>query len=525
MARVVINNGDSGATVRAAINSMTAEIYSGQVFPSVANYASLPAANTVSGQVYRVTTSTGVWLVNRQNKGLYASDGTNWNYIGDYPQTAADLANVPAGTIVSTNVQAAINELDTDVQLKANIDSPTFTGTVGGITKAMVGLGNVDNTSDVNKRVSTAQQTALNGKAATGAVGSTGITMTTARLLGRSTAATGAIEEITLGTNLSFTGTTLNASGGGSPGGSTTQVQYNSSGSFAGATSALIEGNELRLPSISVPTTPAASGAKLYGRSLGGRPTPTFSDPAGLSVFLQSHIGQNRVVLITAVPNTTTWSAVGSTAFTATGTATAAAIGTTNLHQSMGRMDTLVTVAATTAVAGFRSATTQFLRGNAAGIGGFAINFIGGPATGPSTTSGTLRYFLGLGPNSSPTDVDPSSLTNIIGVGCDAADTQMQMMVNDNVVTATKVPLGVNFPKPTADRTDVYDLQLFCAPNGTEIFYIVTKRNTGFTASGSFTTDLPISTTNMTPYTYCSVGGTSSVVGAAVMRFYAEVPN
>lgn len=46
----------------------------------------------------------------------------------------------------------------------ANLDSPTFTGTVSGITKAMVGLGNVDNTSDANKPVSTAQQTALNAK-------------------------------------------------------------------------------------------------------------------------------------------------------------------------------------------------------------------------------------------------------------------------------------------------------------------------------------------------------------------------
>jgi len=38
--------------------------------------------------------------------------------------------------------------------------------------------------------------------------------MTTNRILGRNTAWTGAIEEITLGTNLSMTGTTLNASGG-----------------------------------------------------------------------------------------------------------------------------------------------------------------------------------------------------------------------------------------------------------------------------------------------------------------------
>jgi hypothetical protein len=43
--------------------------------------------------------------------------------------------------------------------------SPTFTGTVSGITKAMVGLGNVDNISDANKPISTAEQTALNLKA------------------------------------------------------------------------------------------------------------------------------------------------------------------------------------------------------------------------------------------------------------------------------------------------------------------------------------------------------------------------
>lgn len=54
------------------------------------------------------------------------------------------------------------------------------------------------------------------------------------RLLGRATAGAGDWEEITLGTNLSFTGTTLNASGGGTPGGSTTEVQFNNAGAFDG---------------------------------------------------------------------------------------------------------------------------------------------------------------------------------------------------------------------------------------------------------------------------------------------------
>jgi hypothetical protein len=45
--------------------------------------------------------------------------------------------------------------------LKAPIASPTFTGTVGGVTKAMVGLGNADNTTDAGKPVSTAQAAAI----------------------------------------------------------------------------------------------------------------------------------------------------------------------------------------------------------------------------------------------------------------------------------------------------------------------------------------------------------------------------
>jgi hypothetical protein len=47
----------------------------------------------------------------------------------------------------------------------AGLASPTFTGTVSGITKTMVGLGNVDNTTDAGKPVSTATQTALDLKA------------------------------------------------------------------------------------------------------------------------------------------------------------------------------------------------------------------------------------------------------------------------------------------------------------------------------------------------------------------------
>jgi hypothetical protein len=56
------------------------------------------------------------------------------------------------------------SKLTEKLSLKAPLYSPIFTGTVSGITKSMVGLSAVDNTSDVNKPISIATQTALNTK-------------------------------------------------------------------------------------------------------------------------------------------------------------------------------------------------------------------------------------------------------------------------------------------------------------------------------------------------------------------------
>lgn len=76
--------------------------------------------------------------------------------IGDVSD--AEIAHLDG---VTSGIQGQLDSLDT---LKADLASPTFTGTVSGIDKTMVGLSNVDNTSDVNKPVSTAQQTALDAK-------------------------------------------------------------------------------------------------------------------------------------------------------------------------------------------------------------------------------------------------------------------------------------------------------------------------------------------------------------------------
>lgn len=59
--------------------------------------------------------------------------------------------------------------------------------------------------------------------------------ISTAKILGRSTAGSGVIEQISIGTGLSLSGGTLSSTATATPGGSDTQIQYNNAGSFAGS--------------------------------------------------------------------------------------------------------------------------------------------------------------------------------------------------------------------------------------------------------------------------------------------------
>jgi len=86
--------------------------------------------------------------------------------VTSYPQynTGSAWSNLKLPQTGVANLSTDLAAINSAVALKAPIASPTFTGTVGGITKSMVGLANVDNTTDLNKPVSTAQQTALDLK-------------------------------------------------------------------------------------------------------------------------------------------------------------------------------------------------------------------------------------------------------------------------------------------------------------------------------------------------------------------------
>ncbi|NGY38429.1 hypothetical protein FQU23_013015 [Flavobacterium sp. XN-5] len=113
------------------------------------------------------SSSLATEVTDRTNADLLKEDKSNKSV--SLTTDGASDTKYPSVKSVKDYVDGEINTSETDTQtalnLKANVASPTFTGTVSGIDKTMVGLSNVDDTTDANKPVSIATQTALDLKA------------------------------------------------------------------------------------------------------------------------------------------------------------------------------------------------------------------------------------------------------------------------------------------------------------------------------------------------------------------------
>jgi hypothetical protein len=217
--------------------------------------------------------------------------------------------------------------------------------------------------------------------------------------------------------------------------------------------------------------------------------------------------------VFTAFPAATTLQGRGIT-LSATGTATAYTVANTNRITAIPAVEALVTTASTSAVAGLRINTLPFRLGQIGGAGGLYMRTLVRNATGGATT--TTRGFFGLrGASTAPTDVNPSTLTNIVGLGWDSGDSSLSIMSNDGTGTATKVPLGSDFPRPTADRSQAWDFTILSDGLG-NVYWAVESLANGAMASGVINTDLPAANTLITYNSYISVGGTSSVIGVGL---------
>ena len=123
---------------------------------NVTDLADVTVSSISNGEVLKWSSITSKWINSADNAG------TIINALDDI--TDVTITSVATGDLLKWSGSAWIND-STLLAAKAPLASPTFTGTVSGITKTMVGLGNVDDTADTAKPVSTAQQTAIDLKA------------------------------------------------------------------------------------------------------------------------------------------------------------------------------------------------------------------------------------------------------------------------------------------------------------------------------------------------------------------------
>ena len=149
-------------------------------------------------------------------------------------------------------------------------------------TAATVGLGNVNNTSDASKPISTAAQAALDGKAATGAIGSSGLTMT-AGVLGRESGS-GAPVVLTLGSGLSIVNGVLTVSAGGS--GTVTSVGLSVPTGFAAAGSPITTSGTLAITFAAGYSLPLTASQASW--DVAAALAATAVQPAGLTSYIQT---------------------------------------------------------------------------------------------------------------------------------------------------------------------------------------------------------------------------------------------
>jgi hypothetical protein len=281
-------------------------------------------------------------------------------------------------------------------------------------------------------------------------------------------------------------------------------------------------GNEssLTFDEISQPSAPA-SGATLYSESFGGRQMMGQINKDGRAYPFQPHIGQSNISLWLPNANANTSTVIGQIAPTATGTATARTIATTNSFTWQKRIG-FVSAAAISSSSGLRSAVLQVGLSNISNAGGFFFQTRFGISDAALVP--TARTFVGLTSSTLtlPSAGEPSILTNIIGMGHDSTDANFQIMFNDGAGVATKIDLGTDFTKSPTVATDMYHLILYAAPNSTTVFYEVRNIRLGVASSGSINTNIPAVNQLLTWQLWRNTGSTAAAVGIDISSVYLE---
>ena len=274
-----------------------------------------------------------------------------------------------------------------------------------------------------------------------------------------------------------------------------------------------VHDNNLALADTAAPTAPPAGKIKPLSLNVAGRSALATIDANGIKSPMQPAFAYKNVGAWVA-QNNTILNFGNIMPATATGTITARA-------QSSGIFVSRMRRAAIVSAAG--AGSLALLRGAS---GGPALYRVDGFTTvtrfliSDAVLVATARMFVGI-TNAILTDVDPSTLTNLIGIGCDNGDTTLQLYAAGAAAQA-RVSLGANFPVNTIN-TDVYELTLYCPPNG-NVGYRVVRINTAHETSGTISAaaNLPSTTTSLGPEIVRTNGGTAAAVAFDFTHVYVE---
>ncbi len=274
-------------------------------------------------------------------------------------------------------------------------------------------------------------------------------------------------------------------------------------------------------------TDPSApTGAiTMYAKSIGGRIMPKWIGPSGVDTPIQPFLGMSKIGRWNPQGNAATVPAVdGYGVLTTVGTLTARNVASTNLFTRMRRIG-IVSVATVGGLASLRQTVAQVYISDGAGYQGFmkVLRF----GTSDAATVAGARMFLGISSSTTaPTNVEPSTLKNAIGVGHGAADTNLKIYYGGSSAQ-TPIDLGADFPANTLS-VDAYELILFSPPNQNGVVkYRVLRLNTGHVAEGTLPTSngtvLPATTTALSyMWGYRTNNATALAVGLDIMSDYIE---
>ena len=279
--------------------------------------------------------------------------------------------------------------------------------------------------------------------------------------------------------------------------------------------------------STSDPSSLATDTIRLYNKTLAARNMPKVRSRDGLPFHLQPLLATSRFGMMNPIGGTNTPTYIGSySALTALGTATARAVTTASFLTRLRRLG-YVSAATAGSFAGVRTSVGQITTGGPGpGTGFFKVIRFG--ISDATLVSGS-RMFVGLSTSvSAPTNVNPDTLKNCIGVGhqdLNIGSTNLQLYYG-GTYSQSPIELQGDFIVSSSNAT-VYELALWAPQDRYIVGWQVTNLNSGYSQSGVIPCDdpgmLPPSTSLLChTLAWRNNNTTASAVGLDIISDYIE---